>query len=129
MIAQSITVDPGATLNWGLGMIDSDPLFANLPGDDNHIQYNSPCRDSGSNGALKVPNTDFEGDDRIAYGNVDMGADEFYTHLYQTGDAVPGGDVEVVLVGIPGTSPVGLWLSSGVLDPPLPSIWGEMNVK
>ena len=50
-------------------------------------------------------------------GWVDMGADEFHCHLYWVGDAVPGVTVQGKLVGEPGTSQVGLWLGSGVLDP------------
>ena len=48
-----------------------------------------------------------------------------YTHLYYTGDATPGGNVEIKFVGLPGTSPVGLCIGTGVLDPPIPSIWGD----
>jgi predicted outer membrane repeat protein len=114
----------GCTLNWGLGMIDSDPFFVDPANGDYHLTFNSPCRASGDNSAVTEP-YDFEGDPRIAYGTVDMGADEFYTHLYWTGDATPGGNVEVKFVGLPGTTPVGLCLGTGVLDPPIPSMWGD----
>jgi parallel beta-helix repeat protein len=108
----------------GTGNIDSDPLFVDPNNGDFHLTFNSPCRASGTNTAPGLTDYDFEGDPRIAYGTVDMGADEFYTHLYWTGDATPGGNVEVKFVGLPGTSPVGLCIGTGVLEPPIPSIWG-----
>jgi parallel beta-helix repeat protein/predicted outer membrane repeat protein len=120
----SVYVDPFSTLNWESGMIDSDPLFVDQANGDFHLTFNSPCRASGDNTAVTGP-TDFEGDPRIAYGTVDMGADEFYTHLYWTGDATPGGNVEIKFVGLPGTTPVGLCIGTGVLDPPIPSMWGD----
>lgn len=58
-----------------------------------------------------------------------MGADEFHTHLYYTGDATPGGIVELKVVGLPGTLPVGLCIGTGVLDPPIPSMWGDWYLK
>ena len=124
----SVHVDSGSTLNWGPGMIDSDPLFVDAANDDFHLTYNSPCKDSGDNTAVTEP-YDFEGDPRIAYGTVDMGADEFYTHLYWTGDATPGGNVEIKFVGLPGTAPVGLCIGTGVLDPPLKSMWGDWYLQ
>jgi hypothetical protein len=124
----SCHVDPGCTLNWGAGMIDSDPLFSDAVNDDFHLTFNSPCRGSGDNAAV-LDLYDFEGDSRIAYGTVDMGADEFYTHLYYTGNATPGGSVEIKFVGLPGTAPVGLCIGTGVLDPPIPSMWGDWYLK
>jgi hypothetical protein len=124
----SIHVEQGSTLNWGPGMIDSDPLFVDEANGDLHLTYPSPCRDSGDNSAV-TELYDFEGDPRIAYGTVDMGADEFYTHLYYTGDATPGGNVEIKFVGLPGTTPVGLCIGMGVLDPPIPSLWGDWYLQ
>jgi hypothetical protein len=60
---------------------------------------------------------------------VEIGADEFYTHLYCMGDCTPGGSIEGKLVGLPGTSPVGLFLGSGVLDPPVPTMWGNFHLQ
>lgn len=51
--APSVYVQAGSTLNWGLGVISSDPLFVN-PGSDFHLQQDpcqagitSPCVDTG----------------------------------------------------------------------------------
>jgi hypothetical protein len=124
----SVHVEPGCTLVWGSGMIDSDPLFVDPVNGDFHLTFNSPCRGSGDNSAV-MELTDFEGDPRIAQGTVDMGADEFYTHLYCTGDFTPGGSIEGKFVGLPGTSPVGLFLGFGVLDPPVPTAWGSFFLQ
>jgi parallel beta-helix repeat protein len=124
----SVYVDPGCTLIWDSGNIDSDPLFVDPVNSDFHLTFNSPCKDTGDNSTV-TELTDFEGDPRIAYGTVDMGADEFYTHLYCTGNATPGGNVQAKFVGLPGTSPVGLCIGTGVLDPPIPSIWGDWYLQ
>ncbi len=123
-----VYVYPNCTLNWGDGMIEADPLFVDQANGDCHLTYPSSCKDTGDNLAVTEP-TDFEGDPRIAYGTVDMGADEFYTHLYYTGDATPGGTVELKLVGLPGTSPVVLWVGSGVLGAPIPTKYGDWYLQ
>ena len=108
----------------GNGNIDSDPLFVDPAKGDLHLTFLSPCKDAGKNSA-STELTDFEGDPRIMYSTVDMGADEFYTHLYFTGDLIPGGNVDIKFVGYPGTAPVYLWAGSGVLENPIPTSWGE----
>ena len=110
-------------------MIDSDPLFVEEEGGDFHITFFSPCRDAGSNASVPpdVPE-DFEGDERIAGGTVDMGADEFFFHLYHHGNVTPGGVVEVRIIGGPGM-PVRLALGSGVKDPPLQTIYGDLWIE
>ncbi|MHC4945068.1 MAG: hypothetical protein ACYTG7_18790, partial [Planctomycetota bacterium] len=123
-----VYIDPDCTLNWGTGMIDADPLFVDPTGNDFHLTFSSPCKDKGDVSAVTVLH-DFEGDPRIAHEIVDMGADEFYTHLYVTGDPAPGGDVEGKLVGFPGSSPVGLFFGSGVLDPPQTTVWGSFHLQ
>jgi uncharacterized protein with WD repeat len=55
--------------------------------------------------------------------------DAFETHLFYKGNAFPGGAVDIQLIGPPGASPVGLWVGSGVLDPPLPSSWGDWYLE
>lgn len=111
------------------GNISEDPLFVNRQIGDFHLRYESPCRDSGDGSAPKVPPSDFEGDPRIAYGTADMGADEFYTHLYWTGDATSSGNVALKFVGLPGTTPVQLWLGSGVLNPPMSTKYGDWYLE
>ena len=124
----SVYIESGCTLNWGAGMIDADPLFVDKPNDDFHLTWYSPCKNTGDNSAV-TELYDFEGDPRIAYGTVDMGMDEFYTHLYWTGDATPGGSAALKFVGLPGTTPVQLWLGSGIMDPPLPTKYGDWYLQ
>jgi hypothetical protein len=124
----SAQVEPNCTLNWGKGMIDADPLWIDPTNDDFHLTFPSPCKDRGDNSSIGAP-CDFEGDPRTAFGTADMGADEFHGHLYWMGDATPGGKVEVKLVGLPGTTPIGLCIGKGVLDPPLPSMWGDWYLQ
>ncbi len=121
----SVTVNHGCTLNWGDGMIDMDPLFVDPAGDDCHLTFPSPCRDIADNSAVTKP-YDFEGDPRIAFGTADMGADEFFLHLYHTGNAAPGASIDLKFVGLPGALPVALFYCvSGVLDPPIPGAYGN----
>jgi len=101
-------------------MTTSDPLFVDPANGDFHLTYGSPCRNTGDNTAVNEL-TDYEGNPRIAQGTVDIGADEFYTHLYYTGDATPGGTIALNFIDTPNTTPVFLWVGSGVLDPPLNS--------
>lgn len=124
----SVYVDPNSTLNWGLGMIDADPLFVDEANGDYHLVYDSPCRDAGDNSVVTLPE-DFESDPRIAHGTVDIGADEFYNHLYCTGDFTPSGTIAGKFIGLPGTTPVGLFIGSGVMDSPLQHKWGEFFLE
>jgi hypothetical protein len=112
----SCYVGLGCNLNWGSGMIDAEPIFVDPGNDDFHLSFDSPCRNSGYNLAL-LPPTDFEGDPRIALGTVDMGADEYYYHLYHTGTVSPGSPIDVKVVGYPGAA-VTLFLGVGIQDPP-----------
>ncbi|MBU0755275.1 MAG: right-handed parallel beta-helix repeat-containing protein, partial [Planctomycetes bacterium] len=121
-----IQVETGCALDWGSGMIDADPMFVDAANYDFHLMFDSPCGNSGDNTAVGIPAFDFEGDPRTGWdGTVDMGADEFYTHLYYTGDATPGGAIEGKLIGLPGTWPVGLFFGSGILENPIQHMWGE----
>jgi hypothetical protein len=53
-----------------------------------------------------------------------MGADEFYTHLYYTGEATPGGTVQNKFLGAPGCA-LAICAGTGVLPDPIPTKWGE----
>jgi len=113
-------VEPGGGLYVNTGMINTDPLFVDSAYGDLHLTYLSPCKDAGLNSAV-VKLTDFENDPRIAYSNVDIGADEFHTHIYYTGNARPGGHVALKLIDTPTTTPIIFWVGSGVLDTPFKS--------
>ncbi len=108
----------------GAGNINSSPLFADQPAADYHLTYTSPCRESGDGACANLPATDFEADPRPAGAAVDMGADEFHSHLYSTGQATPGGLVHLKVVGTPGTTPVALFLAFTAYETPVPSAYG-----
>lgn len=114
----------------GTGNIQSNPGFVDEVGRDLRITFSSPCHNSGDNNAPHLPDTDVDGEPRVSYDKVDMGADEFNKHLYWIGDsnwtgmARPGGSIKVKLVGHPGSMPVGLFVGSDVLKTPLTTKWG-----
>jgi len=110
----------------GTGNISSDPLFADEIDDDYHLAYTSPCRDAGSNAAPGIQTEDCEGDPRVATGTVDIGGDEFYYHLYSSGQVVPGGSIEIKVIGYP-TAPVILALGSDLLPSPMQTAHGALH--
>ena len=57
----------------GIGNIDADPRF--LP-DGYHLSRFSPCINAGDPGHSAAGQSDIDGQPRIKYGRVDMGADE-----------------------------------------------------
>ena len=119
-----IFVEKGGRLHWGAGMINQDPRFANSDNYDYHIAYDSPCRDAGNKEALKI-RTDFEGDLRGEYGKVDIGADEFYTHLYTDCFDTSDGFLNIKYIDLPRSTPIYLWVSRDSLDIPFTSKWGN----
>jgi hypothetical protein len=70
----------------GVGNIGEDPLFVDAYGadamagtedDDLHLRSGSPCIDAGDAGGDYAGQVDMDGQPRVIYGHVDMGADEF----------------------------------------------------
>jgi len=60
----------------GEGNIDAHPLFRDGYHKDMHLISWSPCKDAGTLAAYGLPSTDFEGNPRILFDGVDLGADE-----------------------------------------------------
>jgi predicted outer membrane repeat protein len=121
----SVFLEKNCWIQWWDRMFDEDPLFVDPANHDCHIPYGSPCIRSGNNAAPNLPAHDFEGDERVFVGSVDIGADEFHHHLNVGGDAVPGGDVWIRITGWPFAGPVGLFYGTGVMDSPLSTQWGD----
>ena len=111
----------------GVGNIDAVPLFAEPSQNDFHLTLDSPCRDSGDNSPGLV-DEDFEGDPRVAFGNVDIGADEFWHHLYHVGNVIPGNTLSVRVVGWPNGC-TKLLMGSGIKTPPQPTTWGDFYLE
>ncbi|MFH1999990.1 MAG: hypothetical protein ABIK28_09925 [Planctomycetota bacterium] len=61
-----VHIEQGSQPVWGQGRIDEEPLFVDPLQGDHHIEYGSPCRDTGDSAASGLSDTDFEGDPRVA---------------------------------------------------------------
>jgi len=64
----------------GTDNITGDPGFKNIETDPNdlHIDETSQCKDAGDPNGSYGDETDIDGEGRIKYGRVDIGADEYY---------------------------------------------------
>ena len=119
----------------GSGNIDADPLFVDRAAGDLHLRYDSPCRNTGTTTFPGLPTRDFEGDPRTADGAWDIGADEFYPHLYYLRGYLAGPgylddrEIDIRIVGQPGTSSVTLALSSQLYDPPVSTAFGDLYLQ
>ena len=80
-------------MDYGSGNIETDPCFVNPDANDFHVSELSPCINAGDPNYFAVYEaTDIDGDSRILYGRVDMGADEFRSIA---GDFEPDCDVDL----------------------------------
>ncbi|NLF40662.1 PKD domain-containing protein [bacterium] len=61
----------------GTGSISNDPQFVCAQSSDYRLQPGSPCTDAGQGTEWIAGNTDLDGNPRVVYGRIDMGAYEF----------------------------------------------------
>jgi len=111
----------------GTGNANANPLFVDSANGDFHLTWDSPCRHAGDNGSGLI-DTDFEGDPRIALGAVDMGADEYWHHLYFVGSVTPGDMISARVIGWPNGC-TKLLMGSGIKNPPLSTVWGDFYLE
>ena len=79
----AVSIEGGSTLNWGEGNLDADPL---LTRDRMHLQADSVCVNAGDPNGDYTGQSDIDGEERVAGGRVDIGADEF---IDTDGDELP----------------------------------------
>ena len=117
----SVYKDTVSTLHWDAPtMWTFDPLFVDESAGDTHLLARSPCIDVGDPFAAKLPGTDFEGDPRMTFAGVDLGADEYHLHLYTTGVTAPGKTFHIKVIGPPQAPVVlGISLQPWLRTPPL----------
>ena len=98
----------------GINNIDADPLFVDADGADNifgtedddlHLSAYSPCIEVGNPAGNYSGQVDMDGESRVRYDNVDMGADEVYPIA---GDFEPDEDVDPADLAVF----AGQWLNS-----------------
>jgi len=120
-------IENGTGQPWfGAGCIDENPLFVEEAVDDYHLTWTSSCKDTGDSTASGLPAIDFEGDPRPALAAADMGADEFYYHLYAMGAVAPGGTISRIrAIGGSGMA-VALYMSTSLQDPPQSTSFGDL---
>ncbi len=77
-------------LQWGEGNIDADPLFVDPETQEYHLTSFSPTINFGDPNTVRWPGeTDIDGEARIQYEVIDMGADEF-SASFSYGGLPPG---------------------------------------
>ena len=80
----AVRIEGACTLNWGDGMVDSDPAFVDPTTHDYHLTLGSPCIDAGTNTpSIGLPLTDLDGNPRLQDGDGDV---ESWTGVAATTD-------------------------------------------
>jgi len=98
--------DVQGSLYPGAGNKNVDPKFRDPAAADFHLLSDSPCIDTGANDAPSLPDTDFEGDVRVADGDkdgtaiADMGIDELV--FFSVGVSYAGNGSGLVSLDPPG---------------------------
>ena len=114
-----VHVGSKSTLVWGPAMASADPRFVDRVAGDLHLRADSPYIDKGD-GSQVLIKTDHEGDPRVVGLNVDIGADEFYPHVYTVGRTTPGATFQVKAIGPPASAVVwGFSLNPAPRTPPV----------
>lgn len=113
----------------GPGLMKTDPIFFDVSAEDYHLTYKSPCKNTGDSTVPGIPlvQNDFEGDPRVVGSTIDIGADEFSTHLYSIGTPYISNSTDIRVVGQPG-EPVLLALGRGIQDPPQSTPYGDFHL-
>ncbi|MEM2696323.1 MAG: choice-of-anchor Q domain-containing protein [Thermoproteota archaeon] len=83
----------GCTNSGNFGNIQADPLFVDTQNGNLRLQENSPARNAGCNGAPSIPNTDRDGNPRMAGTAVDMGAYEYQYTITASANPPEGGSI------------------------------------
>ncbi|MHC4574936.1 MAG: PKD domain-containing protein [Planctomycetota bacterium] len=74
----------------GVSNISDDPLFVNPGAMDYRLQPDSPCINAGDPNFVPEPGeADIDGEPRVLFGRVDIGADEFSGNLRPVANAGP----------------------------------------
>ncbi len=108
----------------GIGNIEAEPVFMDPGAGDYHLQLGSPGINAGLNQAWMAEATDLDGNARVRYGMVDMGAFEYagpplaITRQPQGGIVTAGTTLtlDVEAVGIPVLSYQWLFEGANVVD-------------
>lgn len=122
----SIHIANQVKLTWGSNMWDQEPEFVDA--DQNDFHWHRYCMNGnllkGDPSAPGLTPFDLDGNPRISEGHVNMGADQLYTHLYYTGEAKPGGVVDIKIVSFIMEGMV-LGVNLNVLPNPIPTSLGD----
>jgi hypothetical protein len=103
----------------GSSILNVAPVFVDAAGGDFHLRTASPGVDAGTSQSSHLPANDVDGNPRLSGREVDIGADELHPHFYWTGNATPGGEIRLKVIGQPGHA-VTLGVGAGVFSRPIP---------